>query len=139
MTTMKAGSSLEKILAAGHFAATGELGPPQSADPEVIREKAGYLKGYVDSVNITDNQTAVARMASMAVGAMLLEDGAGQQAIEDLRDASASLKTMAQRLETGEGLMGELLDDTEYEGDMAQDLGYEVTPALLEGLETHRN
>lgn len=73
--TMKAGSNLEKILAAGHFAATGELGPPQSADPEVIRKKASYLKGYVDSVNITDCQTAVVRMSSMAAAVMLLELG----------------------------------------------------------------
>ncbi len=72
---MKAGSNLEKILAAGHFAATGELGPPQSADPEVIRKKASYLKGYVDSVNITDCQTAVVRMASTAAAVMLLELG----------------------------------------------------------------
>ena len=34
------GSHLEKMLQAGHFVVTGELGPPQSADPEVIREKA---------------------------------------------------------------------------------------------------
>ncbi len=73
--TMKAGSNLEKILTAGHFAATGELGPPQSADPEVIRKKASYLKGYVDAVNITDCQTAVVRMSSMAVAVMLLELG----------------------------------------------------------------
>jgi methylenetetrahydrofolate reductase (NADPH) len=51
------------------------LGPPQSADPEVIREKAGYLKGYVDSVNITDCQTAVVRMSSMSVGVLLMEMG----------------------------------------------------------------
>ena len=70
--TMKAGSNLEKILTAGHFAATGELGPPQSADPEVIRKKASYLKGYVDSVNITDCQTAVVRMSSMSVAVILL-------------------------------------------------------------------
>ena len=73
--TLKAGSNLEKILAAGHFAATGELGPPQSADPEVIREKANYLKGYVDSVNITDNQTSVVRMCSMSVAVLLMELG----------------------------------------------------------------
>ena len=75
MTELKAGSNLEKVLAAGHFAATGELGPPQSADPEVIRKKASYLKGYVDSVNITDCQTAVVRMSSMAAAVMLLELG----------------------------------------------------------------
>ncbi len=69
---MKAGSNLEKVLAAGHFAATGELGPPKSADREVIEKKAGYLKGHVDAVNITDCQTAVVRMSSISVGTMLL-------------------------------------------------------------------
>jgi len=69
---MKAGSNLEKVLAAGHFAATGELGPPKSADRGVIEEKVGYLKGHVDAVNITDCQTSVVRMSSIAVGTMLL-------------------------------------------------------------------
>lgn len=69
---MKAGSNLEKVLAAGHFAATGELGPPKSADREVIEKKAGHLRGHVDAVNITDCQTAVVRMSSIAVGTMLL-------------------------------------------------------------------
>jgi 5,10-methylenetetrahydrofolate reductase len=72
---MKAGSNLEKVLTDGYFAATGELGPPKSADPEVIRHKAGLLKGYVDAVNITDNQTAIVRMSSISVGAMLVELG----------------------------------------------------------------
>jgi 5,10-methylenetetrahydrofolate reductase len=69
---MKAGSNLEQVLTSGHFAATGELGPPKSADAEVIRHKAGLLKGYVDAVNITDNQTAIVRMSSIAVGTMLV-------------------------------------------------------------------
>ncbi len=70
-----AGSNLERMLKAGHFAVTGELGPPQNADIEVINKKAGHLKGHVDSVNITDNQTAVVRMASISVGKMLLDLG----------------------------------------------------------------
>ncbi len=56
--------NLEKVLSAGHFAVTAELGPPKSADVEVIATKAGYLKGQVDAVNITDNQTAIVRMSS---------------------------------------------------------------------------
>lgn len=72
---LKAGSNLEKVLRAGHFAVTGELGPPQNADIEVIRKKAAHLKGHVDSVNITDNQTAVVRMASILVAKMLLDLG----------------------------------------------------------------
>ena len=69
------GSNLEKVLRDGHFAVTGELGPPQSADAEVIREKAALLKGYVDAVNITDNQTAIVRMSSIGAGALVLREG----------------------------------------------------------------
>lgn len=69
------GSQLEKMFRAGHFAVTGELGPPQSADPEVIREKASLLKGLVDAVNITDNQTAIVRMSSIGAGTIVLQEG----------------------------------------------------------------
>lgn len=70
-----AGSTLEKVLRAGHFAVTGELGPPQSADGSVIREKAALLKGYCDGVNITDNQTAIVRMSSIGAGTIVLQEG----------------------------------------------------------------
>jgi 5,10-methylenetetrahydrofolate reductase len=70
-----AGSTLERVLKAGHFAVTGELGPPQSADASVIREKAVMLKGYCDAVNITDNQTAIVRMSSIGAGAIVVSEG----------------------------------------------------------------
>jgi methylenetetrahydrofolate reductase (NADPH) len=69
------GSNLERVLRAGHFAVTGELGPPQSADGSVIRKKASLLRGYVDAVNITDNQTAIVRMSSIGAGAILIQEG----------------------------------------------------------------
>jgi 5,10-methylenetetrahydrofolate reductase len=69
------GSNLERVLRAGHFAVTGELGPPQSADGQVIRKKAALLKGYCDAVNITDNQTAIVRMSSIAAGAIVVQEG----------------------------------------------------------------
>jgi len=69
------GSNLEKILRAGMFAVTAELGPPQSADPEVIRQKARLLKGNCDAVNITDNQTAIVRMSSIGSGAIVVQEG----------------------------------------------------------------
>jgi methylenetetrahydrofolate reductase (NADPH) len=65
-TEYKAGSNLEKILSEGKFAVTGECGPPKGADVTVIETKAKILKGSVDAVNITDNQTAVVRVCSMA-------------------------------------------------------------------------
>jgi 5,10-methylenetetrahydrofolate reductase len=71
----KSGSTLEKILRAGKFAATAELGPPKNADAEVIRKKAGLLKGIVDGVNITDNQTAIVRMSSIAAATLCVQNG----------------------------------------------------------------
>jgi len=71
----KSGSNLEKILKGGHFAFTGELGPPRGADVTHVREKAAHLKGVVDAVNITDNQTAVVRMSSWAASLILLQEG----------------------------------------------------------------
>ena len=62
----KTPSKLEKILAAGHMAVTSECGPPRGSDPEVIVEKANLIKDHVDAINITDNQTSVTRMCSLA-------------------------------------------------------------------------
>lgn len=75
MTEYKSGSNLEKVLKAGYFAFTGECGPPRGANAEAIRKKAQYLKGCVDAVNVTDNQTAVVRMSSWAACLILKEEG----------------------------------------------------------------
>lgn len=71
----KSGSNLEKILKAGHFAFTGELGPPRGSNAAEVREKAAHLKGMVDAVNITDNQTAMVRMSSWAASLIILDEG----------------------------------------------------------------
>ena len=75
MSEYKSGSNLEKVLKAGHFAFTGECGPPQGANLEALKEKARHLKGLVDAVNVTDNQTAVVRMSSWAASLVLLQEG----------------------------------------------------------------
>ncbi|MDI6774920.1 MAG: methylenetetrahydrofolate reductase [Verrucomicrobiota bacterium] len=75
MNALKSGSRLEQVLAAGQFAVTAELGPPKSADVEVIKTKAASLKSVVDAVNITDNQTAIVRMSSIAAGALAMKEG----------------------------------------------------------------
>ena len=72
---MKAGSRLERILDNEFFAVTAECGPPRGADPEAIRKKAGLLKGCADAFNITDNQTSVVRMSSMAAAVILMQMG----------------------------------------------------------------
>ncbi len=66
MSETKTPSKLEKILAAGHLAVTSECGPPRGSDPEAIKKKAELIKDYVDAINITDNQTSVTRMSSLA-------------------------------------------------------------------------
>jgi 5,10-methylenetetrahydrofolate reductase len=72
---MKSKSNLERVLEAGNFAVTGEIGPPTSADPEVIKRKAKILKGNIDAFNVTDGQTAVVRMASWAACLIGKEEG----------------------------------------------------------------
>jgi methylenetetrahydrofolate reductase (NADPH) len=59
-------SKLEKILAAGHLAVTSECGPPRGSDAKVITKKAEMIKDHVDAINITDNQTSVTRLCSLA-------------------------------------------------------------------------
>lgn len=63
---VKTPSKLEKVLAAGHLAVTSECGPPRGSDPEKIIKKAEMIKDHVDAINITDNQTSVTRMCSLA-------------------------------------------------------------------------
>jgi len=75
MDEPKSGSNLEKILEAGHFAFTGELGPPRGTNVEAVRKKCAFLKGNVDMVNVTDNQTAMVRMSSWATALLLIEEG----------------------------------------------------------------
>ncbi len=72
---MKSGSNFEKILKAGHFAFSGELGPPRGTNIEAIKEKAAPLLGNVDMVNITDNQTAMVRMSSWAAALLVMKEG----------------------------------------------------------------
>jgi len=63
---MKTESVLEKVIASGNLAVTSECGPPRGSSSEKIIEKAKMLQGYVDAVNVTDNQTAMVRMSSLA-------------------------------------------------------------------------
>jgi methylenetetrahydrofolate reductase (NADPH) len=59
-------SKLQKMINAGHFALTSEVGPPRSADGAVIEHKGKLIADYVDAINVTDNQTSVCRVCSLA-------------------------------------------------------------------------
>jgi len=69
---MKAGTKLEKVLESGHFAVTAEAGPPKGTSAEAIQKKGELLRNCCDAVNVTDNQTAIVRMSSLA-GCLLLK------------------------------------------------------------------
>jgi methylenetetrahydrofolate reductase (NADPH) len=68
-------SKLQQILTQGKFAVTAEIGPPRGADTEGLKTKATTIKGYVDAINVTDNQTAIVRMSSIASCAHLVSLG----------------------------------------------------------------
>ena len=74
---MKAGTNLEKVLESGSFAVTAEAGPPKGTSARVILRKGELLRPCCDAVNVTDNQTAIVRMSSLA-GCILLK----QQGVE---------------------------------------------------------
>lgn len=72
---MRPFSHLQRVLESGAFAVTSECGPPKGADPLSLVKKASLLKGYVDAINVTDNQTAVVRLCSLASCAILRRMG----------------------------------------------------------------
>ena len=74
-SVMKSGSNLERVLSSGHFAVTCECGPPKGADVEHLQGKIDLIKGCVDAANVTDNQTAVVRMSSIAASSILVKIG----------------------------------------------------------------
>ncbi|HJX37886.1 MAG TPA: methylenetetrahydrofolate reductase [Anaerolineae bacterium] len=72
---MKSGSNLERVLTEGHFAVTSEIGPPKGGSADFVRKTADHLKGCCDAMNVTDNQTAIVRMSSLAACAILRQMG----------------------------------------------------------------
>ena len=57
------------------FVVTAELGPPQSCNGDAIRKKVSHFRNIVDGINITDNQTAIVRLSSIAASKILIEEG----------------------------------------------------------------
>lgn len=66
--------TLQEKVASGKFIVCAEIGPPQSCDAGVVREKAKHFR-CVDAVNVTDNQTAIVRLSSIASAKILLDEG----------------------------------------------------------------
>jgi 5,10-methylenetetrahydrofolate reductase len=72
---MKAGTNLERVLESGKFAVTAEAGPPKGTSAAVMLKKGELLRNCCDSANVTDNQTAIVRMSSLAGSVLLKQQG----------------------------------------------------------------
>lgn len=68
-------SKLQEALNSGDFVVTAEIGPPKGTDIEEVIHNIELLKGKVHAANVTDNQSAVMRICSMAICKILLEKG----------------------------------------------------------------
>ena len=68
-------SHLEAVLRSGTFAVAAEISPPRGVNLDAIARDARLLKDYADAINVTDNQAASVRMASIPVSALLIQHG----------------------------------------------------------------
>jgi 5,10-methylenetetrahydrofolate reductase len=68
-------STFTELLRRGEFVVTAELNPPKSSAASVVRRRAGVLKGFVDAVNVTDSNRAVAAMAAIPAAVIVREAG----------------------------------------------------------------
>ena len=71
----KSAGRLERVLRAGDFAVTAEMGPPDSVDPADVLAHAGCLKGLADAVNVLDGAGARAHLSPLATAAILAREG----------------------------------------------------------------
>jgi 5,10-methylenetetrahydrofolate reductase len=68
-------SKLRQALESGKFVVTGEIGPPKGVDLGKCLQDAEVLRNQVTAINVTDLQSAVMRIGSLAVSARLVERG----------------------------------------------------------------
>jgi len=67
--------SLKSQIEAGKFVVTTEVGPLKGTDTTELEEVAGLLLGRVDATNVTDQQSSVMRLGSLATCHLLKERG----------------------------------------------------------------
>ncbi|NIN65752.1 MAG: 5,10-methylenetetrahydrofolate reductase [Anaerolineae bacterium] len=67
---------LAELFADGRFVITSEAGPPKGVDTTKMLEEVGLLRDKVDAFNVTDQQSSVMRLGSLAVSHLLKKSGA---------------------------------------------------------------
>jgi len=110
-------------------AITGQIRDGEGMAGRLINDRslAGRLDDLGRSITAVSTVLDAAAKGEGLVGDVLKKDGTSQQAVADLRDAAASLKRAAARLDSNEGLVGRLLNDPEYSNAVASKLRETVT------------
>ena len=67
--------TFKEKLQSGKFLVTSEIGPPKGIQTKVILEDAELIRGRVDGINVTDLQSSVMRLGSLAVCSLLKQKG----------------------------------------------------------------
>ena len=67
--------SFKEKIKSGKFLITSEIGPPKGIETKTILEDAELIRGRVDAINVTDLQSSVMRLGSLAVCALLKQKG----------------------------------------------------------------
>jgi methylenetetrahydrofolate reductase (NADPH) len=67
--------TFKEKLQAGKFLVTSEVGPPKGIETKKILEEAELIRGRVDGINVTDLQSSVMRLGSLAVCSLLKQKG----------------------------------------------------------------
>ncbi len=67
--------SLHESIVSGKFVVTSEIGPPKGVNIEKALKEADFLKGKVEAVNVTDIQSSVMKVGSLAVCHLLTQRG----------------------------------------------------------------
>ena len=66
---------LKELFDSGKFVVTSEVAPPKGTDMTGLKANAEHLRGRVDAVNVTDLQSSVMRLGSLAVCSLLKDWG----------------------------------------------------------------
>jgi len=67
--------TFKEKMQAGKFLLTSEIGPPKGIETAQLLEDAELIRGRVDGINVTDLQSSVMRLGSLAVCSLLKQKG----------------------------------------------------------------
>ena len=67
--------TFKEKLQSGKFLLTSEIGPPKGIETKILLEDAELIRGRVDAINVTDLQSSVMRLGSLAVCSLLKQKG----------------------------------------------------------------